>query len=73
VTLQLLHIEYLEPDGVRYTRFCHVYREWKKSQSPVMRQVHEGGEKLFVDYAGKKPSIVNPTTGEVREASSSLV
>src|SRR2546428_6338960 len=32
-----------------------------------MRQVHHAGEKLFVDYAGKKPSIIDATTGEVIE------
>jgi transposase len=29
-----------------------------------MRQVHKAGEKCFVDYAGKKPKIVDPKTGE---------
>ena len=29
-----------------------------------MRQVHKAGEKCFVDYSGKKPSIIDPTTGE---------
>lgn len=69
VTLQLLHLEYLErePRGVRYTTFCKVYRSWLRKKSPVMRQVHEGGQKLFVDYSGKKPHIVDPTTGEVRD------
>jgi hypothetical protein len=30
VTLQLLHIEYLEgsPDGYKYTQFCEYYRQW---------------------------------------------
>ncbi len=30
VTLELLHLEYLEqhPDGYRYTQFCEVYRRW---------------------------------------------
>ena len=32
-----------------------------------MRQVHQGGEKCFVDYAGTKPSIIDATTGEVIE------
>ena len=32
-----------------------------------MRQVHRGGDKLFVDYSGKKPTLVDPTTGEVTE------
>ena len=32
VTLQLLHVEYLErhPDGYRYTQFCEYYRRWLK-------------------------------------------
>jgi len=29
------------------------------------------GEKIFVDYAGQKPAILDPTTGEVIESSSS--
>jgi transposase len=69
VTLQLLHLEYLEchPNGYRYTQFCQIYKDWKKRQGLTMRQVHRAGEKLFVDYSGTKPSIVDPHTGEVRE------
>jgi transposase len=37
------------------------------TQRPSMRQVHEGGDKLFVHYSGKKPRIVDPGTGEVTE------
>jgi transposase len=67
VTLQLLHLEYLEktPGGFRYTAFCERYREWLKRRGLTMRQEHFAGEKLFIDYAGKKPHIVDPTTGEV--------
>jgi transposase len=32
-----------------------------------MRQVHRAGEKLFVDYAGKKPYYVDAKTGEAIE------
>jgi hypothetical protein len=69
VTLQLLHLEYLErhPDGYQYTRFCDVYREWLARRSPTMRQVHVAGDKMFVDYSGKKPRIVDPETGELIE------
>jgi transposase len=69
VTLELLHIEYLQkhPDGYRYTRFCELYREWCKRRRLSMRQVHRAGEKLFVDYSGKKPCIIDPKTGEVHE------
>jgi transposase len=69
VTLALLHVEYLteHPDGLRYTAFCDRYNRWLKRQSPVMRQVHHAGDKLFVDYAGMRPRLVDPVTGEVTE------
>jgi len=69
VTLELLHLEYLEqhPDGYRYTQYCEIYRRWLKHRGLSMRQLHRAGEKLFVDYSGKKPTIIEPTTGEVIE------
>lgn len=69
VTLELLHLEYLErhPEGYRYTAFCDHYRRWLKTRGLTMRQVHRAGEKLFVDYSGKKPNIVDGRTGEVIE------
>jgi transposase len=67
VTLELLHHEYLEqhPTGVRYTTFCDRYREWLGRRGLVMRQVHIAGDKGFVDYSGKKPQVVDATTGEI--------
>jgi len=69
VTLELLHLEYLEqhPDGYRYTQYCEIYRRWLKRRGLSMRQVHRPGEKLFVDYSGKKPTLIDPTTGELTE------
>jgi transposase len=69
VTLELLHVEYLEthPQGYRYSAFCARYKQWKKLQRRSMRQVHKAGEKAFVDYSGKKPQIVDPKTGEVSQ------
>jgi transposase len=69
VSLQLLHIEYLQahPDGYRYSQFCSIYRRWLCRRGLTMRQVHRGGEKLFVDYAGQKPHLTDPQTGELRE------
>jgi transposase len=66
VTLELLHLEYLEqhPDGYRYTQFCEFYRRWLKRRGLAMRQVHHAGEKLFVDYAGQKPGFIEPATRE---------
>ncbi len=67
VTLELLHLEYLEqhPDGYRYTQFCEFYRKWLDRRGLRMRQQHHAGDKLFVDYSGKRASIVDPKTGEV--------
>lgn len=69
VTMQLLHLEYLEkhPCGYRYSQFCEVYRRWLKKRGLTMRQVHRAGEKLFTDYSGKKPHITDPKTGECVE------
>src|SRR5947209_11447140 len=67
VTLELLHLEYLEqhPDGYRYTQFCEIYRQWLGRRGLTMRQVHHAGEKCFVDYAGQKPTFIDPAIGEV--------
>jgi transposase len=69
VTLELLHLEYLEqhPDGYRYSQFCEYYRRWCRKKRLSMRQIHRAGERMFVDYSGKKPVIVDRRTGEVEE------
>ena len=70
VNLMVLWEEYhlAHPEGYRYSRFCDLYREFERKLSPVMRQHHIAGDKGFVDYSGKKLPIVDPKTGEVREA-----
>lgn len=68
VTLQLIWMEYIEkhPDGYKHSQFGEYYRRWKKEHhEPRMRNVHVGGERMQVDYAGTKIRIVNPETGEV--------
>ena len=69
VTLALLWEEYRagRPDGYGYSRFCDLYRNWRGRTSPVMRQTHQAGDKLFVDYAGMTLDIYLPD-GEVRAA-----
>ena len=69
VTLTLLHMEYLErhPEGYRYTAWCARYGAWLARRSPRMRQAHVGGDKMFVDYSGKKARLFDPATGEVTE------
>jgi transposase len=65
VTLELLHLEYLQahPDGYKYTAFCERYRRWRRARALVLRQEHRAGEKLFIDFSGKKPHYVDPKSG----------
>ena len=58
----------LHPHGYSYSRFCDLFRQFARRLSPVMRQHHVAGAKLFVDYSGKKLTIVNAATGEIHEA-----
>ena len=68
VTLQLLWEEYAQvyPEGYRYSQFCVLYRQWARRLRPSMRQVHRAGEKTFIDFSGKRPTVVDRRTGEVR-------
>ena len=70
VTLMILWEEHRSdcPDGHGYSRFCEIYSEWRKRLSPVMRQTHVAGDKLFVDWAGDTVDIVDQNTGEVHAA-----
>ena len=67
VNLQILWDEYrqIHPEGYGYSRFCELYREYERRLSPTMRQSHVAGDKVFVDYSGKKIDIIDPATGEV--------
>jgi transposase len=75
VTLYLLWEEYAAAararnDGLRpyqYSQFCDAYSRYRRAHSPTMRQVHRAGEKVFVDFSGKRPHIVDPKTGEFIE------
>jgi transposase len=75
VTLQLLWTEYTEAAQARaselepyqYSQFCEHYHRWRSRLDLVMRQTHHAGEKAFIDYSGKKPTIIDPSTGEVMD------
>lgn len=71
VTLQLLWEEYRASAGdqaYRYSAFCDKYRAWAKRLKRSMRQLHPGGERLFVDYAGQTVPVVDALSGEIRRA-----
>jgi transposase len=70
VTLQILWEEYraVHAGGYGYSRFCELFRGFEQRLSPSMRQEHVAGDKVFVDYSGRKIAIADAATGEVREA-----
>ena len=70
MTLLLLWEEYRaeHADGYGYSRFCDLYRDWRKTISPTMRQTHGPAEKLFVDFAGDTVAVFDAATGTERRA-----
>ena len=71
VTKHLLWEEYTQTYPNRsysYPQYCFLYQDWVKKQKRSMRQVHQAGDKLFVDYAGQTVGIVDGDSGEVRFA-----
>jgi transposase len=69
VTKQLLWEEYYarHPDGFKPSQLRYWYREWTKEVSPVMHFTHTAGDKLFIDFTGKKLAIVDRHTGELQD------
>jgi hypothetical protein len=55
----------LNPDGYGLSQFKHYYLLWHKASNPVMHIEHKAGEKMYVDYAGEKLTMVDPATGEL--------
>jgi transposase len=50
------------PDGYKYSRFCHHLMVWEESNNVSMKQEHKPGDKLFIDYTGKKLSYIDRKT-----------
>ncbi len=71
MTKILLWQEYQQEAGENaygYSQFCNLYGEWLKQQKRSMHQHHVAGEKLFLDFCGPTIPVINPDTGEVRQA-----
>ncbi|MBT7465902.1 MAG: IS21 family transposase [Bacteroidetes bacterium] len=66
-TRQAYWLDYItrKPDGYSLSQFCDLFRRWRKQTKPTLSIDHKAGDKLFIDYAGKKLSYVDPQTGEV--------
>jgi len=70
VTLQVLWEEYKRayPDGYSYSQFCYHFQIWRNGSALTMHIEHKAGDKMFVDFTGKKLTVTDPKTGEKREA-----
>jgi len=66
-TLQLLWAERWL-GVISYSTFCRRYQAWKAKLKLSMRKHYRGGEVLFIDFAGDKIPVTDPSTGEIREA-----
>lgn len=61
VTRQLVWEDYIgnNPEGFKLSQFKHYYTLWKAQVNPTMRMEHKAGDKMYVDFAGDKLSIVD--------------
>lgn len=67
VTKQLLWDEYVAsyPQGYGRSQFCYHLSQHMVASRPSMVLQHKPAEKLYIDFAGKQLSYINPSTGEV--------
>lgn len=70
VTRYLLWQEYRirQREGYSYTQFCYHLQQYLKTFSTSMIMHHQPGDKLFIDFSGKKLSYYDVATGEEKEA-----
>ena len=70
VTLTLLWQEYraVHPDGYGYTWFCEKFGAYQRRANPTFRHRHAAGAVMQTDYAGQTVEVIDPQTGEVRQA-----
>jgi len=69
VTRELLWNEYRQgaPDSYSYSRFCDILSKHSNKKNPVYHNTYTPGELTELDFAGKKMSYVDRTTGEIVE------
>jgi transposase len=69
VTLQHLWQEYRDEhlDGYSYSQFCYHFQLWRSASELTMHIEHKAGDKMFIDFAGKKFEIVDKETSELKE------
>src|SRR3954451_20914326 len=51
----------------QYTQFKKYYHLYNNRVKPVMHMEHKAGDKMYIDFAGDKLSIVDTDSGEIKE------
>jgi transposase len=69
VTLSLLHEEYTSKNlhPYSYSQYCYHFQKWSDQSEISMHMEHKAGDKMFVDFTGKKMQITNSITGELTD------
>jgi len=69
MTKEMQWRKYLEsnPDGYQRSQFNNYYLSWYRSKHPIGIIEHKAGDKMYVDYTGKKLHIVHPDSGKIIE------
>jgi transposase len=69
ITKQILYADYISrcPGGYKSSAFLVRLNMYMGISKPSMRVPHKVGDKLFIDFTGKKLQVVDEDTGEVQE------
>jgi len=69
VTRQILWAEYKAkyPEGYGYSQFCEHFAQWMEKHHATLHIEQQPGDKMYIDFAGDKLSVVDPSTGEIQE------
>ena len=68
-TKEYLWKEYLRkhPEGYGSSQFNEHLNNWLKETKSSGKLDHKAGDKMYVDYAGKKLQVIDKQTGEIQE------
>jgi transposase len=69
VTKQMMYELYISrcPAGYKSSAFLERLNAYMNISKPSMRMFHKAGDKLFIDFTGKKLQITDKQTGEVKD------
>jgi transposase len=69
VTKQMIYAKYVLscPDGYKSSAFLERLNTFMNVGKGSMKMEHKAGDKMFVDYTGKKLQVVDKLTGEIKD------